>query len=276
MARVLVIEDNPVNLELMTYILRAWGHEPSSAIDGVTGLEAARRERPDLIVCDIQMPGLDGYEVARRLKADAELRKVPLLAVTALAMVGDRDRALQAGFDGHVAKPIEPEAFMASLAKLLPGEAASAPHAAPAESDAPPSSPQRPLDPALCAPRPGLVVLLVDDTQANLAFKVSLLEPAGYTVLTAEGGVEALALARSRHVDMFLADVMMAQCDGFDLLRAVRGDPVLGGKAFVFLTATARDEESRRHGLALGADAYLVRPIDPEHLLAEMRRRFEA
>lgn len=269
MARILVVEDNPINLELMTYLLRAWGHEALSAADGLTGLEAARRERPELIVCDIQMPVMDGYELARRLKADAELRTVPLLAVTALAMVGDRDRALQAGFDGHIAKPIEPEAFMAALAKFLPG-----PPLPPAAAQAPASDhhPQRAVDASLRAPRPGLVVLMVDDTETNLAFKLSLLEPAGYTVLCAEGGEQALEIARSHHVDLILADVVMPHGNGFELLGAVRADPALHSKVFMFLTATARDDRSRERGMALGADGYLLRPIEPEHLLAELRR----
>jgi len=88
-ARVLIIEDNPANLELMAYLLGAYGHTVFTAQDGRQGLEAARREHPDLIICDVQLPEMDGYEVARWLKSDAELRHVPLVAVTALAMVGD-------------------------------------------------------------------------------------------------------------------------------------------------------------------------------------------
>ncbi len=274
MARILVIEDNPINLELTTYLLRAAGHEVLTAADGEAGLAAAMRERPDLIVCDIQMPGLDGYEVARALKADPALRRVPLLAVTALAMVGDRERAVAAGFDQHVSKPIDPETFIATLAALLPHETVTA--TSPAPIDALPSSPQRGLDPALCAPRPGLVVLMVDDTKANLAFKLSLLEPAGYEVLTAEGGRQALALLRSHAVDLILADVVMADGDGFELLRTVRADPALRDTAFMFLTTTARDDASRDLGMQLGADAYLIRPIEPERLLARMRARFLA
>lgn len=274
MARILVIEDNPINLELMTYLLRAWGHETISATDGQAGLDAARRETPDLVVCDIQMPGLDGYEVARALKADAALSGVPLLAVTAFAMVGDHDRALRAGFDGHFAKPIEPAQFMAELARFLPGLPAP-----PQPSPAPPPGEvalQRPIRPELCASVPGLVLLMVDDTEANLAFKLSLLEPAGYRVLTAGGGDEAFALARAQHVDLILSDVVMDQGNGFDLLQRVRADAELHRMPFVFLTATARDDASRDHGLALGADAYLVRPIEPQRLLAELRARLGA
>lgn len=271
MARILVIEDNPINLELMTYLLRAWGHEPVAAVDGESGLVQALRERPELIVCDIQLPGIDGYEVARRLKAEPALDGVPLIAVTAYAMVGDRDRALRAGFDGHFAKPIDPASLMVELSRFLPG-ASPTPPPPPAASPAP-SQRQQALPASLKSPVPGLVVLMVDDTEANLSFKLSLLEPAGYVVLTASGGDEALAIARAQHVDLILADVVMAGGGGFELLRAVRADPALSTLPFIFLTATARDDGSRERGLALGADAYLVRPIEPEHLLAELRAR---
>ena len=274
MARILVIEDNPINLELMTYLLRAWGHEAISATDGQAGLDVVRADPPDLVVCDIQMPGLDGYEVARALKADAALARVPLLAVTAFAMVGDHDRALRAGFDGHFSKPVDPAQFMAELARFLPGVPA-----APKPSPAPPPGEiavQRPIRPELCAMAPGLVVLMVDDTDANLAFKVSLLEPAGYQVLTAGGGEQAFELARTRHVDLILSDVVMHEGNGFELLERVRSDVVLHAMPFIFLTATARDDASCDHGLALGADAYLVRPIEPESLLAALREQLPA
>ena len=122
MARVLLIEDNPDNLELMTYLLEAFGHTTLAARDGRAGIEAVVRERPDLVVCDIQLPLADGYVVARELKADPVLSTIPLVAVTALAMVGDRDRVLAAGFDGYVSKPIDPRRFVAELeAYLRPG-----------------------------------------------------------------------------------------------------------------------------------------------------------
>jgi CheY-like chemotaxis protein len=113
--RILVIEDNPTNLELMTYLLKAFGHETSVASDGEEGVEAARREQPDLILCDLALPKLDGYGVAQRLKSDPRLAHVPLVAVTASAMVGDRDKVLATGFDGYITKPITPETFVAEV-----------------------------------------------------------------------------------------------------------------------------------------------------------------
>jgi len=125
-ARILVIEDNPASLELMRYLLRAFGHAPLLTGDGVEGLEAARRVVPDLILCDVQLPGLDGHEVARQLKADGALRGIPLLAVTAYAMAGDRDKLLSAGFDGYLVKPIVPETFVAEVEAFLPAGQRSA------------------------------------------------------------------------------------------------------------------------------------------------------
>jgi two-component system cell cycle response regulator len=118
MATVLLIEDNSTNLQLMAYLLRSFGHEVLEATDGGTGVALARK-MPDLILCDIQMPGMDGFEVARILKGDAALARLPLVAVTALAMVGDEERIRSSGFDGYLSKPIEPQGFLAALAPFL-------------------------------------------------------------------------------------------------------------------------------------------------------------
>ena len=117
--RILVIEDNPLNLELITYLLQAFHYTVFSATDGGEGLEIAARERVDLIICDVHLPKLDGYEVALRLKEHPELQKTPLIAVTALAMVGDREKLLAAGFDGYISKPITPEIFVGQVEEFM-------------------------------------------------------------------------------------------------------------------------------------------------------------
>ena len=116
----LVIEDNATNLELMIYLLRASGHTTIVARDGEEGVEAALNSLPDLILCDLALPKLDGYGVAKRLKAEQALEHVPLIAVTASAMVGDRDKVIAAGFDGYISKPITPETFVAEVESHLP------------------------------------------------------------------------------------------------------------------------------------------------------------
>lgn len=119
MSRVLVVEDNAASLALMVYLLKTFGHLVLSARDGLEGIEMARREHPDLILCDIQLPGADGVDVCRQLKKDPALRNVPLVAVTAYAMVGDRERLLGEGFSGYLSKPISPQTFIDQIAPYL-------------------------------------------------------------------------------------------------------------------------------------------------------------
>jgi CheY-like chemotaxis protein len=119
-ARVLVIEDNEANLELMTYLLRAFGYAAEVARDGLAGLERLRQGGIDVVICDIQLPGLDGLALVRAARRTVEGRGVPVVAVTAFAQPGDRERLLAAGFDGYVSKPIEPETFVDCIADFLP------------------------------------------------------------------------------------------------------------------------------------------------------------
>jgi CheY-like chemotaxis protein len=118
-ARVLVIEDNDSSLELMIYLLESFGHMPLNARDGEEGIQIARSERPDLILCDMQLPAMDGHEVCRQLKGDPVLRSIPLVALTAYAMVGDREKMLAEGFDGYLSKPINLEQVKDQLARFL-------------------------------------------------------------------------------------------------------------------------------------------------------------
>lgn len=108
---VLVIEDNEQNLYLVTYLLEQAGYEVRQARTGVEGIALARQLRLALILLDIQLPGMDGYAVARELRAEPALAEVPIVAVTSYAMVGDRERALRAGCDGYLEKPIDPDTF---------------------------------------------------------------------------------------------------------------------------------------------------------------------
>src|SRR3989442_6180471 len=141
-ARILIIEDNPTNLELMVYLFRAFGYAPLTARDGTEGLEAITREAPDLIICDLEMPGVDGYQVGRQVKSRSRLQKVPVVAVTAFAMVGDRDKVLMAGFDGYIPKPINPANFVREIEAFLPPPQSSSerpePHASPGGAASPP------------------------------------------------------------------------------------------------------------------------------------------
>ena len=104
---ILYIEDNPGNRMLVQRILESEGYTVKEAIDGPSGLEKAAQERPDLILLDINLPEMDGYDLARRMRGMSNLSKVPILAVTANVMQGDRERTLEAGCDGFIPKPID-------------------------------------------------------------------------------------------------------------------------------------------------------------------------
>jgi CheY-like chemotaxis protein len=125
-ARILVIEDNAANLELVRYLLASSGHSVLMALDGAQGVAVARAERPDLIVCDLQMPKLDGYQVLAQLRGNPDTAASVVVAVTAFSMPRDRDKVLTAGFDGYLSKPIEPETFVADIEAFLPAELRSA------------------------------------------------------------------------------------------------------------------------------------------------------
>lgn len=118
-ATIVVIEDNPTNLYLVRYLLEARGYRVVAAATGPAGLELVRQLRPDLVLLDIQLPGMDGHAVARALKADPALATIPILAVTSYAMPADREAALAAGIEGYMEKPIEPEPFVAEVERWL-------------------------------------------------------------------------------------------------------------------------------------------------------------
>lgn len=117
--RVLVIEDNEQNVYMISYLLEHAGLEVIQARDGRAGVHLARESNPDLIVLDIQLPELDGYEVARRLRAESSLDDVPIVAVTSFAMCGDQERILAAGCNGYLEKPIDPDTFVESITHHL-------------------------------------------------------------------------------------------------------------------------------------------------------------
>jgi two-component system, cell cycle response regulator DivK len=125
-AKILLAEDNASNRYLATYLLRNAGFTVLTAHNGNDAIRLARAESPDLVLMDIQMPEMDGYEAAQRIHADPALAGVPIVAVTSYAMTSDRTKALELGFVGYIEKPIQPLTFVAQISKFLPGKAAHA------------------------------------------------------------------------------------------------------------------------------------------------------
>jgi two-component system cell cycle response regulator DivK len=118
-ARVLIVEDNPANMALTAFLLQSAGHSVLRATDAEAGLKLARDEQPDLILMDIQLPGMDGLQATVLLKKDGATRAIPVIALTALAMKGDEERIRAAGCDGYIAKPMGYQEFLATIAAQL-------------------------------------------------------------------------------------------------------------------------------------------------------------
>jgi CheY-like chemotaxis protein len=120
--RILLVEDNENNRYLAQFLLEREGFSVAIAVTGKQALEAARLAKPDLVVMDIQMPEMDGYETAERFKSDPALAQIPLLGVSSFAMAGDRAKALKVGFSGYIEKPINPDTFAAEVSKFISSE----------------------------------------------------------------------------------------------------------------------------------------------------------
>lgn len=117
--RILLVEDNPMNRRVAQFLLKAQGYVVYEARDGQEALEMAKTHAPDLILMDLQLPGLDGFETTRKLKQDTATAAIPVVALTAYAMSGDAERALEAGCNGYITKPIDPDDFPKTVASFL-------------------------------------------------------------------------------------------------------------------------------------------------------------
>src|SRR6266446_1173894 len=235
---------NGTNPQLMVYLLGAFGYTMLTAMTGEEGLEAARRESSDLIVCAVQLPGLDGYEIARRLKSHPALRTIPLVAVTALAMVGDREKVLAVGFDGYIAEPIVPQTFVQDVTAFLGSPRLVTP-------PPPPPAPVQRLQSSRAT------ILTVDNSPVNLQLVRSTLEPFGYTIISAHSVSKGLALVRQHRPALILSDVHMPGKDGYELIKAIKDDAQLHAIPFAFLSSTMWVESDRQTALALGAVKFI-------------------
>jgi len=264
--RILIIEDNPTNLELMAYLLSTHGYEVLSAVDGEKGLASTIADRPDLIICDLQMPGLTGYDLAREVRRrERASEHTPMLAVTAYAMIDDRQRSLEAGFDGYISKPIEAETFVSEVEVFLPaGKRSRGAPQAHRPNVCVRTSPREPVQRA--------AILVVDDSPINLSLVRETLEPRGFSITAAASVDAAMEEAHRNSFDLILSDLHMPNNSGLELVRRVRADAALLTIPVILFTASTtdpRDGEQER-ALSMGADRFLFRPIDPSVLLAEI------
>jgi two-component system cell cycle response regulator len=262
-ARILVVEDTPHSLQLMQYILQAHGHTVVAAVTGEEAVQFAQESCPDLVVMDLQLPGIDGYQALAALRGTPSLAAVPVVAVTSFAMVGDRDRALGAGFDHYMTKPIDPETFAAEIGACLPENRRGSP---PVPDEDPEDHDGGPVEPGTTG-RYTVDVLTLDDSPINQTLLRSVLEPHGYRVRTAFTVEEAIAAVEAERPDLVLSDIHVGRQSGTELLSYLRSVPSFAVLPFAFLTSTA----DWHHPLLEGGTAPVIsRPIEPAALLEKV------
>ena len=276
-ARILVVDDEPQNLELMEAILQDAGYEVFPAPGGEEALALAHEKRPDLIILDLMMPGLSGFEVCARVKMDPQTGGIPVLFVTALNQIADKERALAVGGDDFVTKPVQYAELLARVEALLKVRHLN-----------------RDLDRALAylhelelarhapqfgqtAPRPGPpigapVLLVVDDEPLVRQLLCDILQGAGYITHAAENGPQAVEIAQKEIIDVVLLDIMMPGMSGLEVLAKL--GELIPNSPVVIVTASPTSENAIA-ALRLGAFDFIVKGFKSEVMLSTVARAVE-
>ncbi len=249
--KVLVIEDNPVNMKLVRSLLEIGGYQCLEAGEAAGGIELARTHKPDLILMDLQLPGMDGLTAARLIKGDPDLQGIPVIALTAHAMRGDDAEALAAGCSAYIRKPIDTRQFLKTIAPFVRREGG--------DSRAPVSVAK------VFRPR----ILIVDDMPVNVKILATKLPQAQFEVLKAYGGEEAIEVARRESPDLILLDYMMPEVDGYEVTKVLKTDPDTRDIPIVIITALDGTEE-KINVLEAGAEDFLNKPVNTVELLARV------
>jgi CheY-like chemotaxis protein/two-component sensor histidine kinase len=244
--RILIVDDNSDAVDMLATLLRMTGHEVYTALDGSAAIEAARKCRPDVVLLDIGLPTMSGYEVCRRLRQEHFANGPLIVALTGYGQDEDRRRTREAGFDRHLVKPVN----LNTLEELLASAESVRPRAAP----------------------PARRILLADDNDDFAEMMARLLRRrGGHEVRVVYDGPAALEAAQTFQPDVAFLDIGLPGIDGYPLAGQFRQQPGLEGMLLVALTGFGQ-EEDRRRALAVGFDEHLTKPVDfdtLQRLLAE-------
>jgi len=249
--RVLLVEDNEMNRDMLSRRLGKRGYEVEIALDGKQGVARALAGDIDVVLMDMNLPELDGWEATRQIRADPKGASLPIIALTAHAMSGDRDKAIEAGCNDYDTKPVD---FDRLLAKI--GAAVRAAEPAPPTS-APPTPP---------APSH---ILVVDDVADNRDILRRRLEKEGHRVTVAENGRQALERAAAEPMDLVLLDILMPELDGHETLARLKGEAATRDIPVIMISALD-DVAGIARCVAAGAEDYLTKPFDPVLLRARI------
>ncbi len=278
---ILVAEDDAHQRDLMTAILMEEGYQVAVTGEGTAALAQATAAPPDLILLDLMMPGLNGFEVCQRLKDHPATSTVPVIVVTVLEDVGNKEHALTSGADDFMRKPVQAEDLRVRVKAMLKvrhirqqldrtlaylHELEAARYAKRREVVA--GFPTGPSPEPARTPAPPMV-LLVDDEAVTRKFYGDLLADHGFAVLAASTGAEGLAQARQHAVEVVVLDIFMPEMSGLEVLEHLRGqDPDL---PVIMLTAHASSQNAIA-ALKLGAFDFIVKGLEPELIVLALHR----
>jgi CheY-like chemotaxis protein/signal transduction histidine kinase len=255
--QILIVDDNPTNMKLAADVLEGAGCKAFRAGDAEEALAMLVDRKPDLILMDLEMPGMDGFTLTARLKSDDRYRRIPIVALTASAMKGDDVKALSAGCQGYITKPIDTRRFVQQVFEFLPTSLQL----------------QTTSDKALRGGQPSMRLLVVDDSTANRKLLRARLENEGHSVREAANGREALQMLDREPIDGIVSDILMPLMDGFRLCREIRGSGhSYAGAPFILYTATYDSPADRQLATAVGADDYLIKPAPLETIMESLRK----
>ncbi|HSR35941.1 MAG TPA: response regulator, partial [Desulfurivibrionaceae bacterium] len=252
---VLAVDDNPINLKIISQMLGGLGMTVQTAANGQEALALllgqADRNEPlcDVALLDVMMPGLDGFTLARQMQHHPKLKAIPLCILTSAGHTGDNAQCQELGIKGYLLKPFRLKELLRELGKSLGQEPAAAPSIAPA----PPRPPQ------------DIRVLLAEDNPVNQRLAQKLLEKEGYQVGLANNGQEAVTLYGQQHFDLILMDIQMPVMDGFEATAAIRAAERGSNRHIPIIALTAhamKGYSDQCH--AAGMDAYISKPINIE------------
>jgi CheY-like chemotaxis protein len=259
MARILVVEDSPDIRVLIRMLLESAGHEVLTAGDGREGVETAGREKPDLVLMDLSLPVLSGWEAARQIKSQPETADITVIAVTAHAMQGDRERAMAAGCDGFLSKPIDEETFEKEVGAWLDRHKTAVRQAAP-----PKAAPSRADDGGNLRGR----ILVVDDQPEVADLLRDDLAVDGHEVVTARSLDEvSRVFTQDSQFDLAVVDVMLGQDSGYELA----GELIARSTEYLPVLLVTAGTIDRERAFAAGADDFIGKPIESPELRARAR-----
>lgn len=273
MGNILIIEDNAMNTEMVCELLERAGHSTVRTEKAVEGIKLAKIKRPDLILMDLSLEGMDGLTATKILKEDCLTKTIPVIAFTAMVMQTDKEKAFGAGCNGFISKPIEVSSFVDNIEKILGKDCCPKKEEFIDEDSS--SGLLKSVVEELIIPGPSNSkhkwhkILIVDDNPMNTEILKEISEQAGQSSVVAHSGKKALELAEKEKFDLILLDIMMPEMNGFDVIEKLKSKPSTKDIPVIFISALDQTADIVK-GFDSGSYGYITKPFKIDELKARI------